>query len=201
MSVPSDPRDPLPPTRRQPAVPPPSVEPSGYADPRYAAPVPVAPGDAAYPEPAPVVRPVASSRLVIDAGRYWAGVVATAVVGALIGAVGVLVVEQIIDIQLVTQSVFSDSHTAEYTLGGAVAGLVAGVLLYLLAIAAPRPTAFFGWIMALATVVAALLPFTWTHTTERAVATGLLNLVMGIAIWSLLSGVLAWTGRLQTTTV
>jgi len=24
---------------------------------------------------------------------------------------------------------------------------------------------------------------------------------MGIAIWSLLSGVLAWTGRLQTTTV
>lgn len=193
MTVPSDPRDPVPPTRQQPAVPPPSVEPAGYADPRYA------PG--AYPEPAPVARPVASSRLVIDAGRYWAGVVATAVVAALIGAVGVLIVEQIVDVQLVTKSIFSDSHTTEYTLGGAVAGLVAGVLLYLLAISAPRPTAFFGWIMALATVVAALLPFTWTHTTERAVATGLLNLVMGIAIWSLLSGVLAWTGRLQTTTV
>jgi hypothetical protein len=152
-------------------------------------------------QPAAVVRPVPSSRLLIDAGRYWAGVVATAVVAALVGAVGVLVVEQIIDIELVTQSVFSNSHTAEYTIGGAVAGAVAGLLLYLLAIAAPRPTAFFGWIMALATVVAALLPFTWTDHTDRAVATGVLNLVMGIAIWSLLSGVLAWTGRLQTTTV
>jgi hypothetical protein len=198
MTVPSDPRDPRaargaygpadsPPTQPLPSALPPN-QPAAYPA------QPAAHGT----EPAPVARR-ASTHVDVDTARYWAGVVATAIVAVLIGVVGVLVVEQILNVDLVVRDFFGTaSHTAEYAWGGAVAALLAGLLLYLLALAAPRPTAFFGWIMALATLVAALLPFTWTSKTESAVATGLLNLVMGIAIWSLLSGALAWTSRVHT---
>jgi hypothetical protein len=44
---------------------------------------------------------VARSRVVIDAGRLWGGGVATAVVAALVAAVGVLICRDLLDVKLV----------------------------------------------------------------------------------------------------
>jgi len=146
----------------------------------------------AFP-PAAAARP---ARWHLEAGRFWAGAVATALVAALGGGVGIGVGEQILNKKLVVQDPFGlESHLWIYVVGGAVAALLAGLLLHLLVVAAPRPQAFFGWIVGLATAVAALLPLTWTDDLATAVATGLVNLLVGIAIWSLLSGVLSYTLR------
>jgi len=174
LAAPTTPMAPVPPQPVAETPMPPSVEP-------------------AAPEPAAPSRPAGPS---VDSGRYWAGVAATAVVAALIGVVGVVILDQIIKIDLVVKDVFgTDSEGAAYVVGGVLSAVVAGALLQLLVVTTPRPRAFFGWIMALALVVAALIPLTWTDVTKSAVASGLLNLIMGIAIWTLLSGVLARTLR------
>jgi hypothetical protein len=132
----------------------------------------------------------------VDAGRFWAGVVSTALVAALAGIVAVVVVERILKVDLLTWDPFSlEGHVAVYAVGGAICAVLAGALLFLLILAAPRPQAFFGWIVALVTLVAALLPLTWEGTLGQQVATGIVNLVIGIAIWSLLAGVVSWTVR------
>jgi len=73
--------------------------------------------------------------------------------------------------------------------------LVATGLIYLLMISTPRPQLFFGWIIGLATVVAVVFPFSTTAPLSQKVATGLVNLVLGIAIGSLVSGVSMRVGR------
>jgi len=55
-------------------------------------------------------------------------------------------------------------------------------------ISTPRPLQFFSWIIGLATVAATLLPFVANGTTESKIATGLINLIVGIAIGTLLTG-------------
>ena len=162
--------------------------------------VPAAPYPAGTAPLAPDAFPPAAAprpaRWRLEAGRFWAGAVATALVAALVGVVGIVVVEQILKRKLVVQDPFGlTSHLWIYVVGGAVSALLAGLLLHLLVVAAPRPQAFFGWIVGLATAVAVLLPLTWTDDLATAVATGLVNLLVGIAIWSLLSGVLSYTLR------
>jgi hypothetical protein len=171
--------DPQEPTRRMPPVPPQGAPtpPSSQPPPSYAAP--------------PARR---QDRWTLEAGRFWAGAAATAAVAALVGVVGTIVFEQILSIDLVVQDVFGiGSHVGAYVVGGIAASLVAAGLLHLLVASTPRPRAFFGWIVGLLTVVAALLPLTWTSDLTSALSTGGVNLLVGIAIWSLLSGVLGWT--------
>lgn len=172
--------DPNEPTRRMPAFPPQPEQPGNVG--------------AAMPPAAGTGRQ--ELRWTLDAGRFWAGAVATAAVAALVGVVGSIVFEQILSIDLVVQDPFSTgSHMSAYVIGGAASALLAGGLLHVLVVAAPRPRAFFGWIIGLLTVVAALLPLTWTSDLANALSTGGVNLLVGIAIWSLLSGVLGWTMR------
>jgi len=197
MSVPPD----QPPTTRIPAA--------GRFDPPPAAPAPTPapaappavepPVYATTPAPSPALptQPTHPPRAGLAAGPYWGGVVATAVVAALIGIAGVVIFQNILDVTLSYQDPFDTGSTmAAYAIGGAVAAIVAGGLLHLLVISTPRPRAFFGWIIGLATLVAALLPLTWTDDTTRAVSSGAINLLVGIAIWSLLAGVLSRTARL-----
>ncbi|WP_426594822.1 DUF6069 family protein [Cellulomonas sp. McL0617] len=206
MSIPNPPPDRQSAYQPQPGQPAASVPPHLAApttpQPVVPAPQPVAPAPlppavepvaVAYPVP---VAPPRSTAPSVDNGRYWAGVAATAVVAALVGLVGVVILDQIIKINLLIKDLFgTDSEAAAYIVGGILCAVVAGALLQLLVMTTPRPRAFFGWIMFLALVVAALIPLTWGGTTKQAVATGLLNLIIGIAIWSLLSGVLARTLR------
>lgn len=174
------------PSPAPPPPPPPAPDPTVVFP---AAVQPQAPAPAAPIPPAPAGPSV-------DAGRFWAGVAATALVAALIGVVGVVIVDQILQIDLVAKDPFgTDSTGAAYVLGGVVASVLAGVLLHLLVVTTPKPRAFFGWIMFLATLTAALLPLTWTDVLESAIASGVVNALIGIAIWSLLVGVLSRTLR------
>src|SRR5215470_627941 len=115
----------------------------------------------------------------VDAGRLWAGGIATAIVACLVGLVGVLIARWLLGIALLapkSDGAYGDVHTTGLLLGIAAASLIATLLMHLLLLSTPRPLAFFGWIIGLATVVA---------------------VVLGIAIGSLLGGVGARSVRVR----
>ena len=58
-----------------------------------------------------------------------------------------------------------------------------------------RPQLFFGWIVGLVTVVAAIFPFSTTAALDAKIATGLVNLAIGAVIGILVSGVAARSSR------
>ena len=143
-----------------------------------------------------------SDRPSVDAGRLWAGGIATAIVACLIGLVGVLVSRWLLGIPLLAPSrdgAYGDVHTTGLLLGIAAAALVATLLLHLLLLSTPRPLAFFGWIIGLATVLAVVIPFSTTAPLDQKAATGVVVVVLGIAIGSLLSGVGARSVRVPPT--
>ena len=98
----------------------------------------------------------------IDAGRLWTGGVATALVAALVAVVGVLIARGLFDVPvLAPSSEGSLGNASTFRLAGLAAGaaLLATGLLHLLLVSTPRPRQFFTWIVALATIAAALAPF------------------------------------------
>ena len=60
--------------------------------------------------------------------------------------------------------------------------------MHLLLLTSPRPRMFFGWIIGLATVIAVVYPFSTTAPMSQKVATAVINLVLGVAIGSLVNG-------------
>jgi hypothetical protein len=76
-----------------------------------------------------------------------------------------------------------------YVLSAAGAALAGTAIMHLLLLTTPRPQVFFGWIIALGTIVAVVFPFSTTAAVDQKFATALVNLVLGIAIGSLLSQV------------
>ena len=57
--------------------------------------------------------------------------------------------------------------------------------MHALLVSTPSPFSFFNWIMALVTVVAAVLPFTTSAELDAKIATAIINALIGIAIWTL----------------
>lgn len=144
-----------------------------------------------------------SSRAQVDAGRLWSGGVATAVVAGLVALVGVLVCRWLFGIPLLApkqDGAYGDAHTTGMVLLAAAAALAATGLVHLLMLGTPRPLTFFGWIIGLATVLVVLLPFSTTAPLTAKVATGAVELVIGIAIGTLLSGVAARSVRMPPPT-
>ncbi len=134
----------------------------------------------------------------IDPGTLWAGGVATAAVAALIALVGILVSRWLFGIPILAprrDGAWGDASTGAYVLAAAAVALVGAAIMNLLLLATPRPQAFFGWIIGLATVVAVLFPFSTTAPLSSKAATAVVDLVLGIAIGSLISGVSARAGR------
>jgi len=128
----------------------------------------------------------------VDARKLWAGGVATAIVAGLIAVAGILIARGLFDVPILApkgEGVWGDADTARYALWCALGALVATGLLHLLLVTTPRPLRFFSWIIALATLVAAVAPFGTSGSTESKIATAVINLVIGIAIGALLSGV------------
>ena len=80
-------------------------------------------------------------------------------------------------------------HTTEYVLTAVLVAVLATGLIHLLLLTTPRPVDFFGWIIGLATLVAMLFPFGTGAPLSQKFATGAVNLFIGIAIGSLLTGV------------
>jgi hypothetical protein len=155
-------------------------------------------------EPQPQFQPAQfqpEPRSRVDARSLWAGGAATAVVAALIALVGILICRWLFNIPILApqrDGAWGDASTGAYMLAAAAIALVATALVHLLAAGTPRPSAFFGWIMGLATLVAVVFPFSTTAPLSQKAATALVNLVLGIAITSLLSGVAARSLRIRT---
>jgi hypothetical protein len=147
----------------------------------------------ASPNPRP------GDRVRLDLGRFWAGAAATAVVAALIALVGILICRWTLGIPILAPAgagAWGDAHTGEYVLAAVGIALVAAALLNLLVLGAPRPGLFFGWIIALATLVAVVYPFSTSAPVAQKVATAAVDLLLGIAIGSLLNAVAARAVRL-----
>ena len=144
------------------------------------------------PGTSPPLRPT------VDAGRLWAGGAATAVVAGLVALVGVLIGEAVLDVDMVAPPLLpiGDSFALQYALTAAVLALVATGLAHVLVLTTPRPRAFFSWIVGLATLLGAVLPFATDGSLGGKVATALVDLVLGLCILSLVSSVMA-----RTTTV
>jgi hypothetical protein len=131
-------------------------------------------------------------RVRLDLGRFWAGAVATAVVAALIALVGILICRWTLGIPILSPAgagAWGDAHTGAYVTAAVIIALVAAALLNLLILGAPRPGLFFGWIMGLATLVAVAYPFSTNAPVAQKIATAAVDLVLGIAIASLLNAV------------
>jgi Family of unknown function (DUF6069) len=139
------------------------------------------------------------SRPRVDAGKLWPGGIATAVVAGLVALVGVLVCRWLFGIPLLapkSDGYYGDVHTTALVLVAAGAALLATGLAHLLLLSTPRPLTFFGWIIGLATTLAVLLPFSTAAPLTAKVATAAVDLVLGIVIGSLVSGVAARSLRI-----
>jgi hypothetical protein len=139
--------------------------------------------------------PVPVKRVVIDAPRLWGGGLATAVVAALVAAVGVLVCRDLLHVKLVEPPLLkiTNSFAGNYAITAFVAALVATGLAHLLSVVTPRPRVFFGWIVGLVTVVTMVLPFALEGNLKGKICAALINMVIGLCIASLLSAVLSRT--------
>jgi hypothetical protein len=139
--------------------------------------------------------PIPGKRVVIDAPRLWGGGLATAVVAALVAAVGVLVCRDLLHVKLVEPPLLkiTKSFAGSYAITAFVAALLATGLAHLLSVVTPRPRIFFGWIVALVTVVTMVLPFTLDGNIKGKICAALINMVIGLCIASLLSAVLSRT--------
>lgn len=133
----------------------------------------------------------------LDAAKLWTGGIATAVVVALIGLVGTLVVQVVMQVGLhVPVGVaFGEQATVLLCSVAAMAALAATGLAHLLVLSTPRPLAYLGWIIGLATAAAAVLPFLTTTVLPVAAATAVIHLVIGMAIGSLVGGAAATARR------
>ena len=132
-----------------------------------------------------------SRRPTIDAGRLWAGGLATALVAALVAAAGILVARGVFGVPVLApkgDGVWGDASTGWYAFGAALLSLVATGLVHALLLFTPRPMRFFGWVVTLVTAGMVLAPFTTNESTASKVATAVLNLILGIAIGSLVAG-------------
>ena len=150
------------------------------------------------------IRPGRPAAPTVDAKRLWAGGAATALVAALAAVVGLLIVRGLLDIPVITPATTVGTSQASTlavgAVGAAVAALTATALLHVLMVSTPRAATFFGWICVLATLVAALWPFTVEATAASRIGSAAIYFTVGIAIVSLLSGVAgsARTSRPET---
>jgi hypothetical protein len=132
--------------------------------------------------------PAAEPRL--DPVLLWTSGAVTAVIAALVALVGILLARGVFSVPLLAvkaDGTWGDRSTVGYTVAVALVALAATGLLHLLLLVTPRPFLFFGWIVGLVTVVAALVPLATDAAPSSRLATGLINVAVGIAIGALLA--------------
>ena len=145
---------------------------------------------------APIMPQSGDSRIrpKVDGSRLWPGGIATAIVAALVALVGILVCRWLFRVPILAprqDGAYGDAHTTGMVLAAAAAALIATGLAHLLLLSTPRPLTFFAWIVGLVTVVVVLFPFSTGAPLSEKVATAAVDLVIGFAIGSLVSGVAA----------
>jgi hypothetical protein len=136
----------------------------------------------------------------VNVGQLWSGGVATAIVASLVALVGVLVCRWLFGVPILaprSDGAYGDAYTTGFALAAAGAALAATALAHLLLVTTPRPLVFFWWIVGLATVVLVLYPFSTSAPLSEKVATAVIDLVIGIVIGSLVSGVAERSTRVR----
>lgn len=128
----------------------------------------------------------------VDAGRLWAGGLATAAVAALVAVAGIVITRGLLHVPVLApkgDGAWGNAGTVTYALWAGAGALAATVLLQVLAMTTPRYGRFFTWIMALSTAIATALPLGLVTGLGSRVATSVINLVVGIAITTTLGAV------------
>jgi hypothetical protein len=121
----------------------------------------------------------------------WSGGVASAIVAALLALAGVLVSRWLFHLAVLAprrDGTYGDVHTTGFVLTAAAAALAATGLIHLLLLGIPRPFVYFGWIVALVTIIVVVFPFSTTAPLDAKFATAIVDLVIGVVIGSLVSG-------------
>jgi hypothetical protein len=132
--------------------------------------------------PAPVQPPVSRINH-IDQARYWVGAVLTAVVAALAGVIGLVVIRDLMRVPISLGSIgLPGDNIGSYGLMVGLAALLAAALFNGMLAIAPRPTVYFGALTGLLTALAALLPFTSSMSISAQAAVAGINLVVGVLI-------------------
>ncbi|MFI2366760.1 hypothetical protein [Promicromonospora sp. NPDC019610] len=193
MSDPNRPYDPDYGEQPPPAYPPPAQVPGTPTQP-----VGQPPADARVQ---PVTTGTENPRLGLEVGRYWAGALATMLVAALIGLAASFILEEVLNLEIQPQAdlLATGSDTMAWVVAGALFALLAAIVLYLLVLSTPRPRAFFGWVVALATVILAMVPFAGQADLVPAVLAAVVWIIIGSAVYSLLTGTLSRTVVQRTT--
>src|SRR3984885_3288299 len=135
-----------------------------------------------------------TNRVRPDSAQFWAGGVGTAVVAALIALVGILICRWTLGIAILAPAgdgAWGNAHTGEYVLLAALIAIAAGGVLYLLVLGTPQPGMFFDWMMGLTILAAVVYPFSTGAPLDQKAAAAVVDLVLGIAITSLLTAVAA----------
>ena len=127
----------------------------------------------------------------VNGGRLWSGGVAAAVIAAGLAIVDFLVVKGLLKLPILGVDV--DGGTVQpsmftYALVAGLAALLATGIMHLLLLGTPRPFLFFGWIVALGTMIAMLVPLLVVDRLATGAATAVVNLVIGVAIGVLVGG-------------
>jgi hypothetical protein len=123
----------------------------------------------------------------VDAGQLWPGGIATAIVAALVALVGILVCRWLFGVPILSpkqDGAYGNVHTTAFVIAAAVAAIIATAIAHLLLMSTPRPLTF-------VTVVVVLFPFSTSAPLSEKVATAAVDLVIGLAIGSLITGVAA----------
>jgi hypothetical protein len=131
---------------------------------------------------------------VLDATRLWTGGLATAAVAALVALVGSLVIRVLFEYAPVGATnvhAFTGATAGMLCLFAAVAALAATGVAHLLTVSTPDPLSYLGWIIGLSTAAAVVVPLLGGIPLAAAIAVAVVNLVIGLAIGSLLVGATA----------
>ncbi len=136
----------------------------------------------------------ADRRPVLDATRLWTGGLATAAVAALVALVGTLVIRVLVEYAPVgtsTAHAIAGGNAGLLCLFAALAALAATGVAHLLIVSTPDPLSYLGWIIGLSTAAAVVVPLLGGLPMAAAVAIAIVNLVIGLAIGSLIVGAAA----------
>ncbi len=138
-----------------------------------------------------------SAKPVVNAGRLWGGGFATSLIAAGVAVVSLFAAEGVFDVDVIVPTspgadTYETLEAGPTFLVAFVAGLVATGLLHLLLLYAPRPLLFFQWGGLVVIAAAVLYPFTLPLERSSEVALAVIHGLTGIAVVSMLSGIVSW---------
>jgi hypothetical protein len=137
-------------------------------------------------------RPARRVGIGVDPRKLWAGGAVSAVISALVALVGVLACRWLFNLSVLAphqDGAYGDMHTAGLVILAVAATIGATALVHLLMMGTQRPLLFFGWIVGLITVIAALFPFSTTAPLDGKIATAVVNVAIGITVGALIGGI------------